>query len=272
MKLVDVQRYAKAEGLYAGKLDGDYGPKTAAAVAALFRRDRVKGWEAWPSARRIVAAQQLLAEISGIEVGDIDGLIGEQTRYAFEVYDARQKNGGKPVASVEKWRDKLPAVPKSALPARATEWPLQSGVSKFFGAVGDNQTTLVFPYPMRLAWDTDQVVRSTSCHEKVHDAASRILSRVADHYGDRVSTLGLDLFGGCLNVRKMRGGSAWSMHSWGIAFDFDPARNQLKWNHKRAQFAKPDYAKWFDLWEEEGAVSLGRARDFDWMHTQFARV
>jgi hypothetical protein len=80
------------------------------------------------------------------------------------------------------------------------------------------------------------------------------------------------LFGGCLNVRRMRGGSAWSMHSWGIAFDFDPDRNQLRWGRDRAAFAKPEYNKWFELWEEEGAVSLGRVRNFDWMHVQFARL
>jgi hypothetical protein len=62
------------------------------------------------------------------------------------------------------------------------------------------------------------------------------------------------------------------MHSWGIAFDFDPDRNQLKWDHTRASFARPEYEKWFYLWEEEGAVSLGRARDYDWMHIQFARL
>jgi hypothetical protein len=96
---------------------------------------------------------------------------------------------------------------------------------------------------------------------------------VLQHYGpDKVRQLGLDLFGGCLNVRKMRGGSAWSMHSWGIAFDFDPDRNQLKWGRDRAVFARPEYQKWWELWEEEGAVSLGRARNFDWMHVQFASL
>jgi hypothetical protein len=76
-------------------------------------------------------------------------------------------------------------------------------------------------------------------------------------------------FGGCLNVHKMRGGSAWSMHSWGIAFDFDPDRNQLTWKKDRAAFQPSEYANWFELWEEEGAISLGRSPNYDWMHTQF---
>jgi len=49
-------------------------------------------------------------------------------------------------------------------------------------------------------------------------------------------------------------------------------RNQLKWDHTRASFARPEYEKWFHLWEEEGALSLGRARDYDWMHVQFAKL
>jgi hypothetical protein len=69
----------------------------------------------------------------------------------------------------------------------------------------------------------------------------------------------------------MRGGNAWSMHSWGIAFDFDPDRNQLKWGRDKAAFGRPEYGKWFELWEE-GAISLGRARNFDWMQTQFATL
>ena len=27
-----------------------------------------------------------------------------------------------------------------------------------------------------------------------------------------------------------------------------------------------------DRWEEEGALSLGRVRNYDWMHVQFARL
>jgi hypothetical protein len=36
--------------------------------------------------------------------------------------------------------------------------------------------------------------------------------------------------------------------------------------------AQPEYAPFLDLWEAEGFVSLGRARNFDWMHVQAARL
>ena len=84
--------------------------------------------------------------------------------------------------------------------------------------------------------------------------------------------LGLDLVGGCFNNRPMLGGSKPSMHAYGIAWDLDPERNQLKWDHKLAVFATPKYEKFWAIVEQYGATSLGRERDFDWMHFQFARL
>jgi hypothetical protein len=75
-----------------------------------------------------------------------------------------------------------------------------------------------------------------------------------------------------MNVRKMRGSDAWSMHSWGIALDFDANRNALRMTSKEAAFAKPAYNQWWKLWEDEGWVSLGRERNYDWMHVQAARL
>ncbi|MCH7410937.1 hypothetical protein MM239_16125 [Belliella sp. DSM 111904] len=62
------------------------------------------------------------------------------------------------------------------------------------------------------------------------------------------------------------------MHSWGIAIDFDPSNNQLKWGRDMATFAGPEYHAWWDIWESEGWVSLGRLRNFDWMHVQAASL
>ena len=94
-----------------------------------------------------------------------------------------------------------------------------------------------------------------------------------EEYGEEeIVRLRLDLWGGCLNVRKMRGGTRYSMHSWGIAVDYDPDRNRLKWGRDRAAFAGPDYDVWWRFWEEEGWVSLGRTRNIDWMHVQAAKL
>ena len=73
-------------------------------------------------------------------------------------------------------------------------------------------------------------------------------------------------------VRELRWLHQRAMHSWGIAIDYDPDNNALHWGRDRASFALPAYDKWWDYWEAEGWVSLGRAKNFDWMHVQAARV
>lgn len=167
--------------------------------------------------------------------------------------------------------------PRTVPPApivKPTVWPLQRDVAKVFGEMGKHQVKLPLPFAMRIAWDKGTVINSMTLHEKIAPAAGRVFARIADAYPDHATRqrLGLDLFGGSLNVRKMRGGSAWSMHSWGIAIDFDPERNQLKWGRDRASLAKSECERFWQLWEEEGFVSLGRAQNRDWMHVQAARL
>lgn len=152
-------------------------------------------------------------------------------------------------------------------------WPKQKDAMKFYGAVGMHQTKLVLPFPMKLAWDLDVSIHSFSIHEKVHNSASRCFDKIAAAYtAMERAEIGLDLFGGCLNVRRMRGGTSYSMHSWGIAIDFDPERNRLTWGKDKARLAKPDCEEFWRIWEDEGWVSLGRARGFDFMHAQAARL
>ena len=68
----------------------------------------------------------------------------------------------------------------------------------------------------------------------------------------------------------MRGGSSWSIHSWGAAVDLDPDNNQLKWSKPKATFSKAEYGDFWKIVEAEGWISLGRERNFDWMHFQAA--
>lgn len=157
-------------------------------------------------------------------------------------------------------------------------WPSQeevrSGASPF-GRAGDeaNLVSIPLPYSMRLAWDTSHSVSSTRCHRLVADALTRIFQATLDHYGmEKIKTLGLDLYGGCFNDRAIIGGKASSMHAWGIAMDMDPERNGLNTHAPRAVFSGADYEPFWKIVEGEGAVSLGRERDYDWMHFQFATL
>ena len=127
--------------------------------------------------------------------------------------------------------------------------------------------TVNLPYPMRLAWDLDTTVTRLRCHKLVVDKFEAAFKDILAAYGlPKIKELGIDLFGGCFNFRKMRGGSAWSKHSWGIAIDLDPARNTLKETAKTARFARPEYKQMIDIFYKHGFISLGREKNYDWMH------
>ena len=129
--------------------------------------------------------------------------------------------------------------------------------------------TIDLPYPMRLAWDLETKVTRMRCHRLVADKFLAVFNDLLNHYGyEEIKRLGIDLFGGCFNFRKMRGGSAWSTHSWAIAVDLDPARNKLKETKRTARFARPEYKPMIDIFYKHGFESLGIEKDYDWMHFQ----
>ena len=256
-----IQNQLNAMGFDAGPEDGILGDRTYNALNQVeyLAKD-------WSKKRKAVAFIQKLAQDRNIEISTIDGYWGPQTEFAFEsLIHIIQENKEPDI-----WRpEDLPNV-------NPNNWPQQSpeqNLTRYYGNVGENQTKINLPYPHKLSWKTGQIINRFHCHEKVHDSLHRVLSRVLDSYGlEEIKKLRLDLWGGCLNVRKMRGGSSFSMHSWGIAIDYDPVRNNLRWGRDRAAFAKPEYETWWKLWEEEGWISLGRMRNFDWMHVQAAKL
>jgi hypothetical protein len=172
------------------------------------------------------------------------------------------------------WTKIFPEAAKSqSVKSSSIVWPSQNNVQSFFGNVGTRQVMCEVPFEMVLAWDTKTKLKRYSCHELVKEPMERIWNRTLEHYGyDKIVQLRLHHFGGCLNVRKMRGGSGWSMHSWGIAVDIDPDRNTLTMNSKQATMSKSSYDKFWEFVYDEGAISLGKERDYDWMHWQFSKL
>lgn len=131
----------------------------------------------------------------------------------------------------------------------------------------DNLTTITLPYPMRIAWDLKKSVTKITCHKLIADALSNVFADILAAYGyEEIKRLGIDLFGGCYNFRKMRGGSRWSRHSWAIAIDIDPARNGLRTKWAASQFSKPAYSKMVEIFYKHGFMSYGKDRNFDSMH------
>lgn len=151
-----------------------------------------------------------------------------------------------------------------------------SQMTAFYGEAGGADCTagrVRLPFPFVIAWDKTQRITRFSCHKLLAAPLTEIFSDAADHYGEKeFRRLRLDRFGGCFNYRPIRGGTALSTHAWGAAVDLDPERNQLKWGKDRASLARPEYEPFWKIVEAHGAVSLGRKRNFDWMHFQFAHL
>ena len=132
---------------------------------------------------------------------------------------------------------------------------------------GSYLTKIQLPYPMRLAWDKKTSVTKMRVHKKAAQDFINVFNELLAVYGlAKIQELGIDLFGGCFNFRAMRGGSDYSRHSWGIAIDLDPSRNQLHETSKTARFARPEYKQMIDIFYKHGFVSLGREKNYDWMH------
>ena len=128
-------------------------------------------------------------------------------------------------------------------------------------------TVLNLPYPMKLAWDKNVFVNKITCHKLVSDKLELIFKEILDYYGlEKIKELGIDIYGGCYDFRKMRGGNDYSRHSWGIAIDLDPERNLLKETSKTARFARKEYKPMIDIFYKYGFISLGREKNYDWMH------
>lgn len=262
-----VQTFLKKQGDYVGTVDGNWGPKSIAA-ARRFASALPRYSPHWDDQRCRVAVEQFIIRNEGFDTGVIDGLIGPQTLVALERYqDMIVRAGAEPALGT-------PALVKPTV-AGIKEWPrqTQSELRKFFGEPGKHQVHCQVPFEMELAWDPKAKLTKFMCHELVKEPFERIFAAALDHYGlAALQQMGITKFGGCLNVRQMRGGSAMSLHSWGIAVDLDPARNQFRWTALQAHFDEPEYDVWWQIVESEGMVSLGRERNFDWMHFQAARL
>ncbi len=256
-----IQAELTRKGLNPGPIDGVMGVKTLTALA------QVPGLEqSWNTERKLVGFIQLVATEEGIDAGKVDGLWGPQTSFAYDSLVELRKHGTLPIIRR----------PGDFVDVNPHNWPSeksQQNIIDYYGKVGSDQIIVDVPYPHIFDWDRNKSTTRIKCHKKVGDSMVRVLTKVKDHYGmDGIHRLRLDIWGGGSVVRKKRGGTEYSMHSWGIAMDYDPSNNQFRWGSDKAVFAQPDYNRWWEIWEEEGWLSLGRASNFDWMHVQAAKL
>lgn len=146
-------------------------------------------------------------------------------------------------------------------------------IVSIYGDPGSNLVKCRLPYKMKIAWDLGITIQSFACHSKVVHHLENIFVQTLDHYGlDGIADNGLDIFGGCFNIRQMRNGTKLSVHSWGLAVDIDPLNNQLTWGKGKAKLSKPELNKFWDIVYKNKGYSLGMEKNYDWMHFQFIEI
>ncbi len=264
-----IQEHLRQKGYDTGDIDGRRTPATDAdieTVLAARAGELPDGWPAWPPRRKAVALLRLLCRDRDIDPGPVDGLYGPQTEAASDQLNILTTTGS------------LPRGFGDIEPVRANphDFPIErtDDLNARYGRPCEARLIKVrCPWRLRLDWDLATQTSTISIHEQLADSLATVLDQVYDTYGtSEIQRLGLDRYGGSYNCRKKRGSlSAWSTHAWGISIDWFPSRNKLKWNSDRASLAHEDLDPWWEIWEREGWLSLGRSEDRDWMHVQAAK-
>lgn len=197
-----------------------------------------------------------------------DGIIGSKTLAAAldaigvkdEVDPLIEKYLNKPVTFTEvKYKQNL-----------LKQSTIRSGNS-VFGKAG-NESYLVSVkvpenYPLKYA---GQRVKTIRIHNLVSDRLEAALNDIINFYGEDIEKVapGACVYDGSYNYRKTASGSSQSIHSWGLALDFDAGNNALKTKAPNARLSQPIYKPFLDILEHHGFASLGRHEDYDWMHVQ----
>ena len=181
-------------------------------------------------------------------------------------------------------------------PAKAAAipvWPLQSpaALNAMFGnpdANGDgkpdpkweaaNIIQIEPPFDMIWAFDTDadgkldDPVRRIRVHRLAAEPLLAFLNGIEKLYGSQkaIEKVNMHRFGGAYNFRVKRGNSkSLSTHSWGIAWDMDPANNGYKTPYKPGRSIPMEVVA---IGEKLGATWGGRWNPADAMHFQLART
>lgn len=163
-------------------------------------------------------------------------------------------------------------------------WPTQSQCDSFYG----NPRNSADPTKPSPTWEAKNLVRvippfavfydstpvtGLRMHTKVKDSLDRVFLDIWDAAGRsqaKIDAWGMSKYAGGYNFRPIRGSTRLSMHSYGCAVDFDPARNAQR--DETPNFATvPEVVTAF---EKEGWIWGGRwsAGSRDGMHFQAAIV
>jgi len=158
---------------------------------------------------------------------------------------------------------------RSLMPA-PNPWPAstQAGLRDFYGEPGDekNLVSITFPYPMFYG---GKRVTKSRCHLKVAASLGRVLTAIGQLHGsDRGVMEEAEDYGGIFNFRPKRGGTSYSVHSWGAAIDLDADDNTFR-DTWPIQADMP--LEIMEAFAREGWQSAGAFWGYDAMHFEATR-
>ena len=250
----------KVQNLVGVNPDGIIGAKTLAAIAEVLD---------------VSVSSYKKTTIKNIQVAlgvSNDGIIGKNTLNALIATLSSMSISKKEVKpELKKYIEKPIKFTKVEYKAQpVTQKKLRAGTSIFgkAGCEGDLVKVAVPEnYPLYYG---DTRVKSIRIHKLVADRLEAALKDIIEHYGDDIETVAPAIckYDGSYNFRKSRNSSSQSVHSWGLAMDFDAANNTMKMSAPKARLSQDIYKPFFDIMEYHGFLSLGRRGDYDWMHVQ----
>ena len=250
----------KVQTLVGVTADGVIGSKTLAAIADAL--------DIKPSAYKKTTIKNIQVAI-GV---NNDGIIGKNTLSALIATLSSMviiKKDIKP--EIKKYIEKPIKFTKVDYKAQpVTQKKLRSETS-IFGKAGCESDLVSVKVPSNYPlYYGDTRVKSIRIHKLVADRLEAALKDVINHYGDDIETVAPAIckYDGSYNFRQSRNSSSQSVHSWGLALDFDAANNTMKMSAPKARLSQDIYKPFFDIMEYHGFLSLGRRGDYDWMHVQ----
>lgn len=121
-------------------------------------------------------------------------------------------------------------------------------------------THIALPAPLRLAGDT-VVAKRVSCHKLVATVLLEALNEIhKEGLWEEINP-----YGGGFNFRSKRGSDKFSLHCWGIAWDFRPDQNKLDTEGSM-------HPKVVEIFEKHGFLWGGHFRGRkDPMHVQYCK-
>lgn len=149
--------------------------------------------------------------------GEADGLAGPKTAEALAKSAAARFGSKQEAVKADGYRPPRPR-------------PTTSDKTRLFGTAGSPPMALFTPpYPMVYE---GKPVSKIGCHKLIEEPLKAALEEIAGKGKAWIEKYGLNLYAGCFNFRRSRGGSTLSDHAWAIAIDLNPDANgnHQDWN------------------------------------------